>query len=181
MTGGILEENLNSLHLKEGRDYYHFNWLLQLRKKECATLMNLVVKSCKWWFVLFFTCTKLEMVAVAWKPWTTHRSVSQIWRYRKETLGRLQGHLRSTKHGVKTCLKTKHDLVGSLREEKFLSGSRNVWKRNKLMCLKSMSQPGRNTVASQRNGLKLQWNEQQRAKIPPRWCEKLIKSFRNLS
>lgn len=25
MTGGVLEENLNSLQLKEGRDYYHFN------------------------------------------------------------------------------------------------------------------------------------------------------------
>ncbi|CAG06068.1 unnamed protein product, partial [Tetraodon nigroviridis] len=25
MTGGILEENLSSLHLKEGSDYYHFN------------------------------------------------------------------------------------------------------------------------------------------------------------
>lgn len=48
MTGGILEENLNSLHLEEGSDYYHFNWLLLPRKKECATLMNLVVKSCKW-------------------------------------------------------------------------------------------------------------------------------------
>ncbi|XP_028273565.1 queuosine-tRNA galactosyltransferase isoform X2 [Parambassis ranga] len=25
MTGGVLEENLNSLQLKEGADYYHFN------------------------------------------------------------------------------------------------------------------------------------------------------------
>lgn len=25
MTGGVLEENLNSLQLKEGTDYYHFN------------------------------------------------------------------------------------------------------------------------------------------------------------
>ncbi|XP_068178122.1 queuosine-tRNA galactosyltransferase isoform X2 [Antennarius striatus] len=25
MTGGVLEENLNSLNLKEGKDYYHFN------------------------------------------------------------------------------------------------------------------------------------------------------------
>ncbi|XP_041839996.1 UDP-GlcNAc:betaGal beta-1,3-N-acetylglucosaminyltransferase-like protein 1 isoform X2 [Melanotaenia boesemani] len=25
MTGGVLEENLNSLQLKEGKDYYHFN------------------------------------------------------------------------------------------------------------------------------------------------------------
>uniref|UniRef100_A0A3Q3XRJ9 Glycosyltransferase 2-like domain-containing protein n=1 Tax=Mola mola TaxID=94237 RepID=A0A3Q3XRJ9_MOLML len=25
MTGGVLEENLNSLHLKEGKDFYHFN------------------------------------------------------------------------------------------------------------------------------------------------------------
>ena len=25
MTGGVLEENLNSLQLKEGTDYHHFN------------------------------------------------------------------------------------------------------------------------------------------------------------
>lgn len=26
MTGGVLEETLNSLQLKEGTDFYHFNW-----------------------------------------------------------------------------------------------------------------------------------------------------------
>lgn len=60
-------------------------------------------------------------------------SVCQKWRYSQETVGRLRGHLqtkppdldfclkveirhsfRSTKHGVKTCLKTKRNLVSFL-------------------------------------------------------------------
>lgn len=68
MTGGILEDNLNSLHLREGSDFYHFNWLLQPRKNECATLMNLVVKSSKWpsfLFIFFF----LPVPHLKWYQW----------------------------------------------------------------------------------------------------------------
>lgn len=66
---------------------------------------------------LVFKLPTLEMIpvaVVAGKAWTTHRSVCQIWSYSEEALGRLQGHLRITKHGVKTCLKTKPNLAGSL-------------------------------------------------------------------
>lgn len=38
MTGGVLEENLNSLQLKEGKDYHHFNWLLEALRKTKAAL-----------------------------------------------------------------------------------------------------------------------------------------------
>ncbi len=36
MTGGALEENLNSLQLKEGIDYFHFNWHRWRQKEPCS-------------------------------------------------------------------------------------------------------------------------------------------------
>lgn len=40
MTGGVLEENLNSLQLKEGIDYFHFNWLLRGTEKTGGPLQS---------------------------------------------------------------------------------------------------------------------------------------------
>lgn len=130
-------------------------------------------ESCKW--PSFITCTTLEMVAVAVvaeKPWTTHRSVCQIWSY-SEDLDVCKDISDQQNMESKHVWKQRITLL-VLSGGKFSSGSGNVCKRNKLVCWKSISQPERNTVATQRNGLKPQWTEQQWAKIPPQWCEKVI-------
>lgn len=157
MTGGILEENLSSLHLKEGSDYYHFNWLLQLRKKGCATrLLNLVSD------LLFLLVPHLKRYQ--WPEPLGDPSV-QYGATAKRHLDVCKDISDQQNTESKHVWKQRTTLL-NLSGGKFSSVSRNVWKRNKLVFWKSISQPGRNTVATQRNGLKPQWTEQQWAKIP---------------
>lgn len=140
---------------------------------------QLIAQLCSAWLLnpvsglLFFTCTTLEMVpvaVVAEKPWTTHRSVFQIWSYSRETLGRLQGHLRSTKHGVKTCLKTKDNLVGSLQRKNSCQAA-GMSEKETSWCVANPYLNLRETLWQHKEmTLKPQRTEQQWAKIPPQWC-----------
>lgn len=162
MTGGLLEENLNSLHLKEGCDYYHFNWLVPQRKKECATLMN--------WLLIFvsdllvFTCTTLENSTSSCCCWEALNHSQICLSNMKLRWGNTWTSARTSqinKTWSQNMFENKAQPSRFSPEKKFVSHSRNVWKRNKLLCWKSISQPERNTVATQRNGLKPQRTEQQ--------------------